>query len=85
MRLNFKVLLIATTLITTVSKAQNFSKAFGKIDKNHDGGISKDEAASRKGFANTFDKVDTDVDGTVSLEEFTAAVSKGRGNKGKGK
>lgn len=48
--------------------------AFTKADKNSDGKLSRDEAASLPAVAASFDRVDTDKDGTISAAEFGKAM-----------
>ena len=47
--------------------------SFTGADKNSDGKLSKDEAASIPGLAAQFDKLDKDKDGFLSPMEFSAA------------
>ena len=48
--------------------------SFAGADKNNDGKLSKDEAASIPGLAAQFDKLDKDKDGFLSPMEFSAAT-----------
>lgn len=48
---------------------------FKRADKNADGKLSKEEAASLPAVAARFDEFDLDKDGNLSLEEFTRAIS----------
>ena len=48
--------------------------AFTKADKNADGMLSREEAASLPAVAADFDRIDTDKDGSISTAEFTKAV-----------
>ena len=43
---------------------------FAKVDKDHDGKISKKEAASNKELAKRFNELDTDHDGALQPAEF---------------
>ena len=43
---------------------------FAKVDKDHDGKISKKEAASNKDLAKRFNELDTDHDGSLQPAEF---------------
>jgi Ca2+-binding EF-hand superfamily protein len=45
---------------------------FAKLDKNHDGKISKDEIPADSPMSEHFDMMDTDKDGSLSQEEFVA-------------
>lgn len=48
--------------------------AFTKADKNADGKLSRDEAASLPAIAANFDKADSNKDGALSGAEFTKAL-----------
>ena len=48
--------------------------AFTKADKNGDGKLSREEAASLPAIASNFDKFDTDKDGSISPAEFAKAM-----------
>ena len=48
-------------------------QAFEQADRDHDGQLSQEEAASLPGLPQRFDKVDANRDGRISLEEFRAA------------
>lgn len=52
--------------------AQRKSEAFGRIDADHDGGISKEEAGKQNDafFLDNFDKIDADHDKKLSLAEL---------------
>ncbi|HJW11743.1 MAG TPA: hypothetical protein VJ598_08150 [Albitalea sp.] len=47
--------------------------SFASADKNSDGKLSKEEAASIPSLAAQFDKLDKDKDGFLSPMEFSAA------------
>ncbi len=44
--------------------------AFEKADADHDGTLTKEEAAAMPRVAKNFDAIDTDHDGTVSMDEI---------------
>lgn len=48
-------------------------QAFEQADRNHDGLLSPEEAASLPGLPERFGKVDSNRDGLISREEFKAA------------
>ena len=52
---------------------------FDRFDKNHDGKLDMADRAAAQ--AAMFDRIDTDHNGQISREEFTAAHSRGPGNK----
>ena len=58
---------------TTAADAQ-VTAAFTKADKNADGMLSREEAASLPAVAANFDKVDADKDGSISAAEFGKAM-----------
>lgn len=55
--------------------AGNLAMAFGYMDANHDGKISREEAAGFSGVARHFDQADTNHDGFLSREEFDHAMN----------
>ena len=50
--------------------------AFKRADSNHDGKLSREEAARLPAIAAKFDELDKDKDGLLSLEEFMAGYTK---------
>jgi len=50
--------------------------AFTKADANHDGKLSKEEAARVPAIAAKFDQLDKDKKGYLTAEEFSAANAK---------
>lgn len=71
------------------TKKSNRAVQFGKLDKNADGSLSKDEfmdrpsiksdPASAEKAAKAFSKMDANGDGVLSKEEFVHAGKKGGG------
>ena len=55
--------------------ASNLERAFKFMDANHDGQISREEAAGFRGVARHFDQADTNHDGFLSREEFDTAMN----------
>ena len=55
--------------------ASNLERAFKFMDANHDGKISREEAAGFRGVARHFDQADTNHDGFLSRKEFDAAMN----------
>jgi hypothetical protein len=51
------------------------AQAFGFIDGNKDGKLSREEAAGFRGVARHFDEADLNKDGALSREEFENALS----------
>ena len=58
--------------------AADIKTIFSYLDRNGDGKISKEEAASFKGVARNFDRADTNKDGMLSLEEFEFAMNRAK-------
>ena len=58
--------------------AAQIKTIFGYLDRNGDGNISKEEAASFKGVARNFDRADTNQDGVLSFEEFEFAMNRAK-------
>jgi len=55
--------------------ASALKQAFSFMDSNHDGQVSREEAAGFRGVARHFDQADTDHDGMLSAQEFEAAMN----------
>ena len=58
--------------------AADIKTIFSYLDRNGDGKISKEEAASFKGVARNFDRADTNKDGALSFEEFEFAMNQAK-------
>lgn len=56
--------------------AKDIMRAFGFIDANKDGKISRQEASGFRNVAKYFDAADTNKDGALSLEEFGSALNR---------
>ena len=54
--------------------AEEETKAYLTLDKNHDGNLTKDEVPAR--IQSLFTRADTDGDGTITSEEINAMVAK---------
>lgn len=54
--------------------SRRVEQVFAKLDSDHDGRISRAEAAKGPKLAKTFDRVDADRDGFVSRAELSTAV-----------
>jgi hypothetical protein len=59
------------------SVSPGLSEIFDKLDTNHDGKLSQEEAQAAPTVATNFAAVDRDHDGTVSKAEFLAAFKAG--------
>jgi len=85
--------LLATTLILAAPLAQAVgdkpqrlpSDKFAALDTNHDGGISREEAAAAPELSAHFDEIDVDHDGRVMPAELKAYAKTHRGSKEGGK
>ena len=55
--------------------AGDLKQAFDFMDANHDGRVSREEAAGFRGVARHFDRADADKDGFLSRSEFEAAMN----------
>ncbi len=73
------MVLIAASVFATASVAADsmdsstkYDKQFNKLDKNHDGKISKDEAKANKTLKKDWSAADADSDGTITKSEFSA-------------
>ncbi len=58
--------------------AADVRRAFGFMDSNHDGQLSRAEAAGFKNVAKHFDAADVNKDGLLSPGEFEAALNGSR-------
>ena len=56
--------------------ASDVARAFGFIDANQDGKMSREEASGFRNIAKHFDAADTNKDGHLSIEEFSSALNK---------
>lgn len=55
--------------------ASDLERAFGFMDGNRDGKVSRQEASGFRGVAKNFDRADTNHDGFLSREEFDTAMN----------
>lgn len=55
--------------------ASELERAFGFMDGNRDGKVSRQEASGFRGVAKNFDRADTNQDGFLSREEFDTAMN----------
>ena len=55
--------------------ASDLERAFGFMDGDHDGKVSRQEASGFRGVARNFDRADTNQDGFLSREEFDTAMN----------
>lgn len=58
--------------------AANIGLAFGLLDRDKDGRISRDEAAGIRGLARNFDRADLNHDGSLSRDEFERAMKQSK-------
>ena len=59
---------------TTAAPPAQSEVVFQRADANHDGKLSRDEAARIPAIAEKFDQLDMDKDGLLSLDEVKAAA-----------
>ena len=57
-----------------IEDEEEITEEFMRLDTNHDGYISREEASKWKYLARVFDRVDTDHDGKLSRQEFEKAI-----------
>ena len=57
---------------------KDLEQAFGFMDGNKDGKVSRDESASFRNVAKHFDEADTDKDQALSPEEFESAMNRSK-------
>jgi hypothetical protein len=67
----------AATSPPPASASPGLSEIFDKLDTNHDGKLSQDEAQAAPTVATNFAASDRDHDGAVSRDEFLAAFKAG--------
>jgi hypothetical protein len=70
--LDLRSALVATAVFAFASASYAAAPAFNDLDKDHDGMLTKAEAASVKGL--DFAKADTNRDGRLDRAEYAAAV-----------
>lgn len=56
--------------------SRDIQRAFGFLDTNQDGQISREEASRFRNIAKHFDAADVDKSNTLSLQEFGAALNR---------
>ncbi|MDQ7746165.1 EF-hand domain-containing protein [Hydrogenophaga pseudoflava] len=64
----------STAAPASVAADAEVAAAFTKADKNSDGKLSKEEAATLPAVAAGFERADTNKDGTLSAAEFSKAM-----------
>jgi len=67
----------AATSPAPASVSPGLAEIFDKLDVNHDGKLTQDEAQAAPTVATNFSAADRDHDGTVSKEEFLSAFKAG--------
>ena len=72
----------STSMVSTASAATelrysagDISRAFGFMDTNKDGKISREEASGFRGVARHFDEADINKDSSLSHQEFESAMN----------
>src|SRR2546423_10585384 len=76
-----KAMVIATSafgLVAGSAFAAGERPSFRDLDTNHDGAISKSEAAAQPQLAEKFDQADKNHDGKLNRAEYTAALGKSK-------
>lgn len=58
--------------------AKDITRAFGFMDTNKDGKISREEASGFRGVARHFDEADTNKDSALSHQEFKSALNQAK-------
>jgi hypothetical protein len=72
-----------STTTPSVKPQRMGAEKFAALDTNHDGAISREEAAAAPNLAGKFDEVDADRDGRVLPAELKAYAKTHRGAEGK--
>lgn len=72
---------VSTAAAATEPKytAKEIARAFGFMDANKDGKISREEASGFRGVARHFDEADLNKDSALSSEEFESALNGKKG------
>ncbi|WP_397408270.1 EF-hand domain-containing protein [Polaromonas sp.] len=72
----------STSVVSTAAAATeprysagDIARAFGFMDTNKDGRISREEASGFRGVARHFDEADTNKDSSLSHQEFESAMN----------
>ena len=65
--------ILACASTAWAQKGKSGSNAFDAMDKNRDGGLSKEEVAGDKELAKRFTRFDADKDGRLNVDEFIKA------------
>lgn len=72
----------STSVVSTATAAPeprytagDIARAFGFMDTNKDGKISREEASGFRGVARHFDEADTNKDSALSHQEFESALN----------
>ena len=68
----------ATAASAPKYNTKDLEQAFGFMDGNKDGKVSRDESASFRNVAKHFDEADTDKDQALSPEEFESAMNRSK-------
>jgi len=59
-------------LVVYVEDEENITEAFRRLDRDHDGFITREDARSWPELSSAFDRFDTDRDGRLSWTDFDA-------------
>ncbi len=67
------ILIVACASTAWAQKSKSGNSGFDAMDKNRDGGLSKEEVAGDRELAKRFTRFDADKDGRLNVDEFIKA------------
>ncbi len=75
--MNRLIMLLVSTMLTMTASAADDKVGFGDADVNHDGAITRQEAASFAALEQAFDDIDENGNGLIERLEYVRMAQTG--------